>query len=102
MTAQPHHTTPVVTADPALTLVPDEYVTAEQALAAAQKRAAHLEEALASSRVIGMAVGIVIERCHLGSDDAFTLLVTISQRDHRKLRDIASDLVFTGVIPDGQ
>lgn len=67
--------------------------------AAAQAKIANLEIALQSSRVIGMAVGIVMERCKLTPDEAFDLLVSVSQHEHRKLREIADDLVLTGAIP---
>lgn len=67
--------------------------------ASAQAKIANLEIALQSSRVIGMAVGIVMERCKLTPDEAFDLLVSVSQHEHRKLREIADDLVLTGAIP---
>lgn len=67
--------------------------------ASAQAKIANLEIALQSSRVIGMAVGIVMECCKLTPDEAFDLLVSVSQHEHRKLREIADDLVLTGAIP---
>jgi hypothetical protein len=33
-------------------------------------------------------------------DDAFSLLRTASQTLHRKLRDVASEVVATGTLPD--
>ncbi len=66
----------------------------------AHSKIENLELALQSSRMIGMALGIVMERCRLSERDAFELLVHVSQRTHRKLRDIAEELVFSGVIPD--
>lgn len=71
----------------------------DNALSRAQAKTRNLEVALATSRTIGMALGIIIERCRLSPEEAFTVLRQISQRDHRKLRDVASELVFTGVIP---
>jgi AmiR/NasT family two-component response regulator len=68
-------------------------------LEAARTKIANLEVALRSSRMIGMAIGIVMERCKISEDEAFALLVHVSQHTHRKLRDLASELVFTGVIP---
>jgi AmiR/NasT family two-component response regulator len=62
----------------------------------AQAKIANLETALESSRTIGMAMGILIERLKVAPDEAFDALVETSQHEHRKLRDIASDLVFTG------
>ena len=76
----------------------DLYADAEE-LAAARDKIANLETALLSSRLIGMAIGVVVERCRLGADDAFRFLVSVSQHEHRKLRDIAADLVYTGIVP---
>lgn len=64
------------------------------------RKIASLELALASSRIIGAAVGIVMERNKLTYGDAFDVLVGISQRSHLKLREIAEQLVYTGALPD--
>ena len=71
----------------------------QERLDAARTKIENLEIALESSRVIGIAVGIVVERCRLSAGQAFDALVRVSQSEHRKLRDVASDLVFTGVVP---
>jgi len=57
---------------------------------------AHLEVALTSARRIGAAMGILIERYKISDEEAFDLLRMASQRTHRKLRDVAEDLIFTG------
>lgn len=62
-------------------------------------RAKHVEAALASSRDIGAAQGILIERYKVTRDEAFGLLAVASQRSNRKLRDIALLLVETGEVP---
>ena len=58
-----------------------------------------LEEALLSRDVIGQAKGILMERLHLTSDQAFEELRSASQHQNRKLRDIAAFLADTGQWP---
>ena len=59
-----------------------------------QKRVAdHLERALESRGVIDQAKGILMGQRRCSADDAFRLLVDISQRTNRKLRDVAQELV---------
>ncbi len=48
---------------------------------------------------IGQAVGVLMERHRLSSKQAFDLLVYVSQRTHRKLRDIALCVTETGEDP---
>jgi AmiR/NasT family two-component response regulator len=70
---------------------------AEVAVAAA--RIANLESALLTNRVIGMAVGILVERRRLTADEAFARLVRLSQRTHRRVSELADELVYTGELP---
>jgi GAF domain-containing protein len=56
----------------------------------------HLESALVSSREIGIALGILMERYKITSNQAFDMLRVVSQHSHRKLRDIAGELALTG------
>lgn len=56
----------------------------------------HLEGAIASSRRIGAAIGIIMSALRNTEDEAFSLLVRISQRQNRKLRLVADDIVLTG------
>lgn len=58
-----------------------------------------LQRALDSNRLIGTALGILMTTLHVTSDQAFSLLRVTSQHTHRKLRDIADEVVFTGVLP---
>jgi hypothetical protein len=60
-----------------------------------------LEEALLSRDVIGQAKGILMERLHLTSDQAFEELRAVSQQHNRKLRDISAGLADTGEWPPG-
>ncbi len=70
------------------------------ALYTSQDTAANLESALASSRRIGAAIGVLMAHHKITEEAAFSLLRTSSQHLHRKLRDIATDVVETGALPD--
>lgn len=94
------------TSDMALAqVVVDQAVTAIQtARMAAQlmldrARAANLEIALESNRDIGMAMGIVMARHLVSAEEAFHLLRRVSQLEHRKLREVAAEVVLTGCLP---
>jgi GAF domain-containing protein len=63
------------------------------------ERAQNLETALQSNREIGMAIGILMVRHSLTDQAAFDLLRVTSQHQHRKLRDIAAETVFSGELP---
>ncbi|MCW0215921.1 MAG: GAF and ANTAR domain-containing protein [Pseudonocardia sp.] len=65
-----------------------------------RRRCIELDEALRSSREIGTAVGILMCRRLVTPDLAFDLLRTASRRQHRKVRDLARDIVETGGLPD--
>lgn len=54
-----------------------------------------MESAMRSRAVIEQAKGILMALHGIDDDDAFRRLVEISQRTHRKLRDVAADLVET-------
>lgn len=79
-------------------------LTAHAALAFARARErdqiSGLEQAVASNRAIGMAIGILMAIRRIGPDEAFDLLRTVSQRTNRKLREIADDVVHTGQLPE--
>jgi signal transduction histidine kinase/DNA-binding response OmpR family regulator len=68
----------------------------EFALAQAENKAANLESALASNRHIGMAIGIIMNQRRVTHEQAFAMLRSASQTRHRKLRDVADDILFTG------
>jgi len=70
------------------------------ALREAADEAAHLQTALQSSREIGAAMGVLMAHHKVTQDDAFGLLRTASQHLHRKLRDIAAEVVETGALPE--
>jgi hypothetical protein len=68
-------------------------------LVAANELSDHLQEALRTSRQIGMAIGILMERHKLTAEQAFDQLREGSSRRNVKLRDIAEQLLFTGEDP---
>jgi transcriptional regulator with GAF, ATPase, and Fis domain len=96
--------------DQAFNAVPPEAATlfARQAAAAvwvadtiASTRAmiGHLEVAVESRDMIGMAKGIIMVNEKVTPDAAFILLQTASQHRNVKLRDIAAEVVETGLTP---
>lgn len=60
----------------------------------------HLNTAIMNRQVIGQAIGILMERHKLTSDDAFGVLSRASQNRNIKLRALAEHLVQTGELPD--
>ncbi len=59
----------------------------------------HLERALATRTKIGQAVGILMHRYAISSDQAFGLLRRTSQQQNIKIVSLAVDLVDYGVFP---
>jgi hypothetical protein len=62
------------------------------------EQAMNLQLAQESNREIGMAMGVLMSRHQLTQTQAFDLLRMASQHTHRKLREIASDVVETGML----
>lgn len=62
--------------------------------------AEHLKAALASRAVIEQAKGIIMGERRCGPEDAFEVLVGLSQRSNRKLRDVAAALVESATRPE--
>lgn len=60
------------------------------------RASANLRTALDSRDLIGQAKGILMERHKISGEQAFTLLVTVSQRTNAKLNEIARHLTDTG------
>lgn len=65
-----------------------------------RQRAEHLEQAVASNREIGMAIGVVMASGLQTREQAFDVLRRASQRLNVKLRDVASMVVDTGELPE--
>lgn len=64
-----------------------------------RQHAEQLELALASSRQIGTAIGILMARDLVTAEQAFDRLREASQHLNRKLRDIAATVMETGQLP---
>ena len=82
--------------------VSDEAVQAAElfarhaAIALDRAQSSHqFNEALASRKVIGQAIGIVMERFGIDEDRAFQFIVRASSTSNIKLRDVAAELVDT-------
>lgn len=60
-----------------------------------------LKRALASRDTIGQAKGILVERLRLTPEEAFEQLRQASMARNVKLRDLADEVVRTGVVPTG-
>lgn len=67
-------------------------------LAARQAQADNLRIALTTSRSISTAIGIIMANHKLTDKDAFDLLRRVSQHRHRKIHDLAVDVVDTGAL----
>lgn len=59
----------------------------------ATQAAEQLREAMRSRSVIEQAKGIIIAEEHVTADTAFSYLTRMSQASHKKLRDVATDIV---------
>jgi transcriptional regulator with GAF, ATPase, and Fis domain len=66
------------------------------ALAVEHERIANLERALDSNRTVAMAMGVLMAQNKITGQHAFDLLRTASQHSHRKLRELALDVIDTG------
>lgn len=62
-------------------------------------RESHLARAIESHRLIGQAIGILIERHRVTPAEAFTMLKKASQDRNIKLREIAARVIETGAEP---
>ena len=73
---------------------------AAQAVSVALLRdeALNLRQAVETNREIGAAVGVLMATRKLTREQAFDILRIASQNQNRKLRDIATDVVDTGLL----
>lgn len=75
------------------------YVAAAVRAHLEHERADNLQVALQSSRQIGTAMGILMARELITSEQAFELLRRASQHLNRKLREVAAEVEMTGTLP---
>jgi hypothetical protein len=66
----------------------------------ARAHADNLEQALTSSRQIAAAIGVIMAQSRCTYDEAFAQIRAASQRTHRKMRDLAEEILFTGALPE--
>lgn len=72
-------------------------LAAHAALAlSANRTEANLRQALESRDVIGQGIGILVERHKIAPEEAFEMLVSVSQHHNVKLRFVAAHLADTG------
>ncbi len=58
-----------------------------------KKEVKDLKEAIETRKLIERAKGILMKRCNISEEDAFKLLQAHSQRENRKMRDVAEMIV---------
>lgn len=80
----------------AFALAVDRVVAAD----AATNRETNLGQAVESQRLVGQAIGILIERHRILPNEAFQLLRTASQNRNLKLREVARRVIESGLEPD--
>ncbi len=61
-----------------------------------REKARNMGEALESNRTIGVAIGVLMMAQKVTREDSFMLLRLTSQRQHRKLLDLAQEVIETG------
>src|SRR5512133_3264692 len=85
-----------------LTFAPadDSFGPVPVTMAEAQVRIRHLEAALATRHIIGIAQGILMERERLTVESAFERLRRVSQNTNVRLASVAMGLVHTGAIAE--
>lgn len=73
-----------------------ELFAAQAAIALGRSREAlQMHEALESRKVIGQALGLLMERYEMNEERAFQFLMRASSTSNTKLRDVAAELVAT-------
>jgi transcriptional regulator with GAF, ATPase, and Fis domain len=77
------------------------YAAVILAYAHVDEKVANLEQALDTNREIGAAIGILMSRHLVTREQAFDLLRTASQHGHRKLRDLAEQVIYAGDLLPG-
>lgn len=63
-------------------------------------RVENLNRALETRTVIGMALGILMQRLDLDDEQAWSYLTRCSQDQNRRVCDLASTIVATRVLPE--
>ncbi len=58
-----------------------------------KREVSDLRDAIETRKLVERAKGILMKRCNLSEDDAFKLLQSHSQRENRKMREVAETIV---------
>jgi GAF domain-containing protein len=66
---------------------------------ASARREANMVTAVDARKLVGQAMGILMERYNLDADRSFEVLKRYSQATNRKLRDVAQELIDTRELP---
>jgi GAF domain-containing protein len=93
--------------------VPDAFDESDEAVAhilarhasvavATARHEENLAAAVDARKLVGQAMGILMERFDLDADPAFAVLRRYSQDTNRKLRDVAQELIDTRKLPPAQ
>ena len=77
-----------------------DHATIALAKAAEHDQTRQMRAALASNRVIGNAVGILMATYRMDQQQGFDLLRQVSNHTNRRLLSIAEEVTFTGALPD--
>ena len=77
-----------------------DHATIALAKAAEHDHGRQMRSALASNRVIGNAVGILMATYRVDQQQGFDLLRQVSNHTNRRLVSIAEEVTFTGALPD--
>ncbi len=79
----------------AFALAVDRFLVAQEAA----DRESNLQIAVQSHRMVGQAIGILIERHRISPNEAFARLKSASQNRNLKLRELARRVIETGQEP---
>lgn len=74
------------------------FIASQAALAISCDKVANLERALATSREIGTAIGVLMTSAKLTREQAFGRLRVASQESNRRLSEVAAEVVDTGAL----
>ncbi|WP_295697887.1 ANTAR domain-containing protein [Lapillicoccus sp.] len=74
------------------------FLATQASLAISRAKVENLEKALATSREIGTAIGVLMSSSKLTREQAFGLLRVASQESNRRLREVAAEVVDTGTL----
>jgi len=85
--------------DPGAQALATSFASLAALLYSARELEVNLRAGMETRERIGQAVGVLMERHRLTSQRAFDLMVYVSQRTHRKLREIANWVTETGEDP---